>query len=189
MKSFSQFLYLISLPTLLFCSACSTTPDATDEPDLPKSRSSYEKLDHRKSYNDIDISSLVQELGLDQPLHEIGFREKSFNSCDIKSNRSEKPLCQRLYLGRVNFQVMCRDSTGTVEKVNLEPLDEGNLRWKRGTYKGYTRTNADGYGSIEFISTRSSMNQALYLYLGRKVARKSLKDMWKLILPKNWCLD
>ena len=188
MKSLFRLLFPIPLLVLFFCSACTTAPD-TEETDLPKSRSSYENLDHRKSYNDIDIASLVQELEMDQPVHEIGFTEKSFNSCDIKSNRSEKPICQRLYLGRVNFQVMCRDSTGTVEKVNLEPLDEGNLRWKQGRHRGYTRTNSMGYGSIEFISTRSSMNQALYLYLGRKVARKSLKDMWKLILPKNWCLD
>lgn len=188
MKYSSLCSFLISLSLLLLCNACVTTPE-TDEPDLPKSKSSYPNLDQRKSYNDIDILSLVRELEMDAPLQEIGFQEKSFNTCEVQSNRSEKPICQRLYLGKLNFQVMCRDSTGTVEKVNLEPLDHGNLKWKRGTHRGYARTNSMGYGSIEFVSTSSNMNQALYIYLGRKVARKSLKDMWKLILPKNWCLD
>lgn len=183
---------------LLYCSFiflchCTTTQEPTTPYDLPKSNSSYDDLyskpGNENSYNDIDIDSLVNELHMNSPFTKIGFIEKSFNSCQIKSNRSKKPLCRRLYLGKVNYHVMCRRSTGTVQKVTLRPLNQSQLRWKRGPYKGYTKTNASGFGTIYFISKKPSNNKAMYLYLGHKVARKRLQDMWKLILPNSWCIN
>ncbi len=170
---------------------CSSTP--TPKPIkklLPKSQSSY--LDASSGselqYNDIDVNQLLAELGMDHPNEQIGFQEQAFNTCEIKSNRSSNPDCQRLYLSRLNFQVMCRNSTGTVQKVNLKPLYSRKLRWKNKSGKrGYTSTNGQGFGSLGFISSYPANSGYLYLYLGSKVARKRFKDTWKLILPMSWC--
>lgn len=168
---------------------CTSTPPETKY-HLPKSRSSYYNSNQKSTaYNDIDILQLVDELNLNPPISSLGYKEKSFNTCQIKSNQSETPFCQRLYLGVVNFQVMCRQSTGTVQKVNLVPLHSQSLRWKSAGKRGRTQTNPKGYGQVSFISKYSSLRGHLYLYLGSKIARKRFHDQWKLILPKSWCLS
>ena len=183
-KSLSPWILFLGL----FIGACSTTPP-TPKVYLPKSQSSYSDKSYRsKKYNDIDVNALLTELKLDHPLEDIGYQERAFNTCGIDANRSKNPSCKRLYVGRLNFQVMCRDSTGTVSKVRLTPLNSKKLRWKKmGGKRGLTSTNSRGFGSLGFVSPYSSRNGHLYLYLGSKIARKRFNDRWKLILPKTWC--
>ena len=185
-NSFKSF-YLLLL--LLFFAACSTTPPKKTKVYFPKSQSSYsDKKSYGNRYNDIDVNALVEELDLNYPLSRLGYEERGFNTCKIKSNKSTSPSCKNLYLTRLNFQVMCRDSTGTVEKVNLTPLHSRKLRWKKkGGKRGVTATNSRGFGSLGFISNYPAKNGYLYLYLGSKIARKRFLDNWKLILPKSWC--
>jgi hypothetical protein len=139
------------------------------------------------SYNQINIPALVAELKLDYPLNQLGFREQSFDTCAIESNLSSKPQCQRLYLVRVNYHILCRNSTGTVDRVRLTPMDRRKLSWKYKGFRGLTTTTSQGMGSVGFISPKSSLNGHLYLYKGRRVARKSFQDQWKMVLPKEWC--
>jgi hypothetical protein len=181
------FLILISLQLI----KCSSTPEVVEpDIDLPKSHSNYVKSEVNSSaYNDIDITTLIEELEVNHPLSTLGYQERSFNSCSVKANRSTQPYCQQLYLGRINYQVMCRDSTGTVDRVTLTPLYSQKLRWKSGVIRGETKTNASGFGQVGFISPNSTAFGHLYLYLGSKIARKQFRDNWKLILPKSWCLD
>lgn len=180
-----RFLSFLSFLALL-CQ-CSTTPK---EPKiiLPKSQSSYStKGSGSDRYNDIDLNHLYMEMNMDHPVEDLGFQERSFDTCEVEANKSKKPFCQTLYVARLNFQVMCRDSTGTVERVNLTPLARKRLRWKGGLKRGSTSTNSKGFGSLGFISRRPASHGHLYLYLGSKIARKRFQDNWKLILPKNWC--
>lgn len=171
-----------------FCQ-CTTTPE-TPKVFLPKSQSSYSDRDHTtERYNDIDVNALLAELNMDHPIETIGFQERAFNTCQVASNRSQSPSCQQLYVARLNFQVMCRDSTGTVERVNLTPLNSQRLRWKKGAKRGVTSTNSSGFGSLGFVTRYPSSDGHLYLYLGSKIARKRFRDQWKLILPKSWCLS
>lgn len=176
---------------LLFLCHCATDPEPVANKEyLPKSQSSYVNQNHNSTrYNDIDLNALLDELNMNHPLETLGFQEQAFDTCQVSSNRSKTPYCQKLYVARLNFQVMCRDSTGTVEKVNLTPLTSQRLRWKRGRKRGLTSTNSQGYGSLGFVTRHPSKNGHLYLYLGSKIARKRFLDKWKLILPKSWCLS
>jgi hypothetical protein len=184
-KTFDPVFFLVLTLVLV---NCTTTPEKPPE-FLPKSQSSYNNQDNRSSrYNDIDVNALLTEVGLDHPLEQIGFQERAFNTCQVAANRSKRPLCQRLYVTRLNFQVMCRHSTGTVERVRLTPLTSQKLRWKKDRKRGFTSTNRSGFGSLGFITPYSSRNGHLYLYLGSKIARKRFLDQWKLILPHSWCL-
>ncbi len=172
---------------LVLCQ-CSTTPPPEKEVILPKSQSSYSNRDFRSNtYNDIDLNALLSELHLDHPVENIGFQERSFNTCQVEANRSKRPYCENLYVARLNFQVMCRDSTGTVERVNLTPLYSSQLRWKGASKRGITSTNSRGFGSLGFVTKTPSSSGHLYLYLGHKIARKRFRDRWKLILPQSWC--
>lgn len=179
------FLFL----TLLLQACASTPPPKPKKKFLPKSQSSYSDRNYRvQKYNDIDVNELLVELGMDHPMESVGFREKSFNTCQIESNHSPAPQCQQLYISRLNFQVMCRNSTGTVQSVQLTPLFSNKLRWKNKHGKrGLTSTNGRGYGSLGFISQYPANDGYLYLYLGSKIARKRFQDKWKLILPMSWC--
>ncbi len=180
---------LFSILLLALCH-CTTPPPEKQEVLLPKSQSSYVGAPSiSQQHNDIDVNALLHELEMNHPLETLGFQEKAFNTCEVKSNRSTAPLCKRLYVARLNFQVMCRESTGTVQKVNLTPLNSQKLRWKNGARRGFTSTDDRGYGSLGFVTRRPSSNGHLYLYLGSKIARKRFRDRWKLILPKSWCLS
>lgn len=173
---------------LLWLCSCATTIEKVPEKKLPVSNSSYYSANgHTQTYNDIDMNTLLQELQMDHPVEEIGFQEKYFNTCQVSANRSTNPDCQNLYVGRLNFHAMCRDSTGTVDTVQLTPLFTQQLNWKSGKKRGRAQTNANGFGSLDFISPQSSRNGHLYLYLGNKVARKQLLDKWKMVLPGTWC--
>jgi hypothetical protein len=182
-KKLALFVGLLSL-----CH-CESTPEKKKIL-LPKSQSSYSTQTQTRSlYNDIDVNALLVELGMDHPMEQVGFTERPFNTCQVKANRSPRPQCQRLYVTRLNFKLMCRHSTGTVERVNLTPLFTRKLRWKGGRMRGYTSTNSKGFGSLGFITPTSSRYGHLYLYLGSKIARKKFQDQWKLVLPESWCLD
>lgn len=155
---------------------------------LPKSEVQfYNSKKTSEQYNDIDIPALIEELKMNTPIEKIGYQEKAFDTCSIESNRSSAPLCQKLYLSHLNYQVMCRESTGTVNKVNLTPLSTQAMRWRSPGKRGYTKTNQQGYGQVGFISSNPASASYLYFYLGSKIARKRFSDQWKLILPKNWC--
>lgn len=180
--------HLRSLLLLLICCQCSTTPEKEKTVFLPPSESTYQSNPSSGNrYNDINLNDLFHELNMSHPLEKLGYQEKSFNTCQIQSNKSQRPLCKKMYVSRLNFHVMCRDSTGTVEKVTLEPLSQKMLRWKGGPKRGRTSTDSRGYGSLGFVSKYPSSNGHLYFYLGSKIARKRFKDNWKLILPKSWC--
>ncbi|MEM7646079.1 MAG: hypothetical protein AAF203_04145 [Pseudomonadota bacterium] len=183
----SRFLFFI---LLVFLCHCTTPPPPVLTPTLPKSGSSYQTRERTtRRYNDIDMDQLHRELRMGNRLETLGYQERAFNTCQVQANRSPNPYCQQLYYHRLNFQVLCRDSTGTVSHVNLSPLTTQNLRWKSGRMRGRTSTNGSGYGTLSFISQRSSRHGHLYLSLGRKMARKKLSDRWKLILPQSWCLS
>lgn len=172
---------------LLICQ-CSTTPERPKKIYLPKSQSSYQdqsRIDSR--YNDIDLNDLFYELQMDQPIERIGYQERVFDTCEVKANKSENPKCERLYVSRLNYHVMCRDSTGTVERVQLRPLSHKKLRWKSSRKRGFSSTNSKGYGSLGFITRSPASSSHLYFYLGSKIARKKFRDKWKLVLPKSWC--
>lgn len=182
------FFILISLSLL---TSCTTTPEEKPRQTyLPKSEVTYFKKDRqKKTYNRIDVPELMEELEMNSPPENVGYVEKSFNTCEVDANKSDHPSCQKLYLSRLNYQVVCRDSTGTVEKVNLTPMDSQKMRWRSPGKRGYTKTDKNGYGQVGFISRRPASQSYLYLHLGSKIARKRFKDNWKLVLPKSWCLD
>lgn len=176
--------------SLFLCHCTTPPPDQSEKKPtpLPRSQVSYDdSTDNLTPYNDIDILALTNELNMSRPIERIGYQEQSFNTCEVQANRSKSPSCKQLYLGQLNFQAMCRQSTGTVSRVTLTPLHKPRLRWKKGYKRGLTSTNSKGYGNLLFLSNRSSRNGHLYLYLGSKIARKKLQDRWKLILPRSWC--
>jgi len=172
---------------------CATDPvvqENQDEP-FPKSPPSvytqYKTVENQ--YNDIDLNSLSQELNMGRGIQTLGYDEKLFNTCKVKSNKSPRPYCENLYFSQLHFQMMCRDSTGTVDTVQLTPLFSDQLRWKSHGHKGFTQTNSQGFGRLDFVSKQSARQDHLYFYIGNKIARKSLKDFWKLILPQAWCAE
>ncbi len=183
--------FALILPILgLFFSGCVTDPviEKDDSELLPKSQSVYTNhVPQENQYNDIDMFSLANELNMSGNTKKLGYEEKIFNTCQIKSNRSPRPYCENLYFSQLHFHLMCRDSTGTVETVRLTPLSSNKLRWKSHGHRGLTQTNSQGFGKLDFVSKNSALRDHLYFYIGNKIARKSFNDYWKLILPQAWC--
>jgi hypothetical protein len=189
---FPSLLQMIIFQLVWMVLGCATLPPEAQKPQslqiLPESEKVFVQTpDVNGSFNQIDVEQLLHELDMDRPLSQLGFQEKSFNTCEIKSNNSTRPLCQRLYLVRLNFHILCRDSVGTVSTVNLQPFHSNRLRWRQQGFRGVTSTTPSGFGSLGFISPHSSAAGHLYFYLDGKIARKSLRDNWKLVLPQSWC--
>lgn len=188
----SYFRRTQALLCLVFIVRCGSTPKIEDvkRASLPPSEAEYRHANPRNGkYNQIDVGALLYELNMDRPLTQLGFTEKSFNTCAIKSNQSPTPYCQRLYLVRLNYQILCRKSTGTVTKVKLRPFYSKRLRWRHRGFRGQSETTQSGFGSLGFVSPKSAQQGRLYFYLDSKIALKRLSDNWKLVLPDSWCAN
>lgn len=155
---------------LVFTSACQTArkPEPEIEPAPPTEVQLQDKLGMRRSADD------------------LGFAEKSFNSCDQNTGTP----CRNQFFTVVHFQLLCRDSEGTVSNVPIEltPLHSDRVNWKLGSQNGNTRTDDQGYGQFYMVSDRSTRGQRLTLRIGKQFLGFTASDLTKVVLPKNFCI-
>jgi len=117
--------------------------------------------------------------------HDLGFAEKKFSACD----NSAGGLCKPQYFSVVHFQLLCRDSEGTVSNVpvHLTPLTSGRVKWQLGGLAGDTRTDAQGFGQFTLVSERPTRGQRLILRIGKQFMGFTVSDVSKVVLPQNFC--
>ena len=172
--------------TVLLLAGCST-PTPSEKP--PKKREFYtSKTTRRGQYNKIDLEQLASELHMENKNSETtGYREKVFNTCQTKANVSPTPNCQNLYLGVLSFQMLCRDEYRTIQSIDMMPIASTPIRWRQNRLRGNTQTDKGGYATLRFVSPRSARFGTMTLYLKGKIAKKRLKDNWRLYMPPHWC--
>jgi len=89
----------------------------------------------------------------------------------------------------VHFQLMCRDSEGTVSSVpvSLRPIVSPYITWSVGSQSGVTKTDRSGYGQFTFISGNTVKDRRLILRKGAHYVGLTVSEITKVVLPKNWC--
>ena len=158
-------------------SACSTTP----KPEV------IDVGDYKAEEIPRFEAHLQTRLGMVRAINSLGYEEQAFNPCQYGLKSDAK--CTKQYLTVLHFQLLCRDTEGTVTSapLTLTPITTDNINWKLVGKSGGTRTDAKGYGQLTFISPKSSKGQRLILRIGKQFLGFTASDMSKIVLPKNFC--
>ena len=130
---------------------------------------------------------LIRSLGLgDRPTEDLGAVEKTFNSCSIEPHPDP---CATRFVTLIHFQLLCRDTEGTVQDapVRPEPIGIDDLQWNVGELKGTSRTDDRGFGEIIALSDRSLLEQRLTLRMGPRFLGLTVGEITKVVLPNNFC--
>lgn len=127
---------------------------------------------------------LIEKLGMLRAPEDLGFSETRFEDC----NPSYSP-CRTRFFSVIHFQLLCRDSEGTVTEVPraLAPLVSEQIRWQLGGQNGLTKTDNKGYGQFSVTSDNSTEGQRLILRIGKQFMGFTASEVSKVVLPKNFC--
>lgn len=139
----------------------------------------------------IDYSSIQRELHLDRPAEQLGYTEKSFNTCDMGYGYSKSRNCRSLYMVVLNVRLMCRDSEGTISTIltdaDVAPIAGRTVRWNLKAVQGAVITDHQGYGQIVAVSPRSERKERIKLAVGSEFLYMRANEITKVITPKPWC--
>lgn len=165
------------LALFIFLAGCvSSPPPSSDAPiDQPGLRNTDPNQD------------LKGVLGMNRPVDELGFEEKPFNPCNYGA--AGPAGCGNQYFGVLHFQLLCRDSEGTVmdTPVALEAIVTDDVQWKVGGISGSTSTDERGYGQLSVVSARPSRGARLILRMGPQFVAFEVSEVSKIVLPRNFC--
>lgn len=173
--------------SLVLLSACQTGPTHPDE--NPDSYAPPPKVERPQdtSYR-LSLKEVQAKLKMQREPGELGFTEKQFNTCSAGLNQGG--ICRHQTFSVVHFQLLCRDSEGTVSNapVHLTPLTSDRVTWKIGNYTGNTQTDAQGYGQFLMLSEKTVRGQRLTLRMGRHFMGFTVSEVSKVVLPNNFCM-
>ena len=175
--------HLVAIGLVALAVAGCAAPETT--PDLPNTA-----VDHVGGPGNVPAvtseSALVKSLGLSRPADQLGAIEKTFNSCQLTPNVEP---CATRYITLVHFQLLCRDSEGTVSEtpVDLQPIATDDLKWNVQTLAGQSRTDDRGFGEIVALSDRSLLDAHVTLRMGSHFLGLTLGEITRVVLPSNFC--
>lgn len=171
-----KLLKLSPLALLIFA-ACQTTqkpvePPVAAEPPAPTPVMS--------------LGELQSTLGMDRSHDDLGYAERSFDSCQNRYTENEN--CGNRQLVVIHLRMQCRDSVGTVSQVNrIQPIASRNVKWNLGSLEGTVTTDSEGYGQVRTIASTSPRNQRLRLTIGKKYLGLTASEAQRIVAPGDWC--
>lgn len=160
-----------------------TAPAATTEKEAPKKFTNQELQ--------IDYNSVQRLLGLDRNITQLGYTERSFNTCQVGFGFPTDTNCITKYFVVIHFKLMCRDSDGTVlrqiEESDLKPLANQQLSWTLKNTQGKVRTDSNGYAQVVVVGPSSQKTERFRISSLKDFLLLRAGDIQRLIVPKNWC--
>ncbi len=195
----SKFLISTALLTLSACAHQEVTPQPAKEtkpserilwqPNLEKqgAEATSPTAQEKKAEKDrIDIVDIERRLNLDDKFYKLGFHEKSFNPC-LYGYKTK--TCERELFTIINFQVVCRDSEGTVQNTNhiLTPFALKPLHMKVGSHLDESQTDDKGYGQIRFLATSTAKESRFILSSPPFSLGLHAGEVKKIVVPSDWC--
>ncbi|MGZ5279091.1 MAG: hypothetical protein ACXWC9_04065 [Pseudobdellovibrionaceae bacterium] len=135
--------------------------------------------------------ALQTALGLDRPNSKLGLAERLFDTCQVGYGFSKSHNCRQRYFVVLHFQLMCRDSEGTVSEIvqaaDLIPNAKRNIRWTLKDFNGNISTDSDGYGQFRLLTIRSQKQQRLKLAVENDFLYLRAGEVTRLVTPRSWC--
>jgi hypothetical protein len=177
-------------------SACTSTPPRTESPvsrpaeNTQRPSPANGRIDSPETES-IDEPALQRSLGLEKPDSWLGYAEKAFDTCLAGYGYSKVHNCRAKHFVIVHFQMLCRDSEGTVSEVvksaDLIKNAGRNVRWSLGHLTGATETDGLGYGQIHVISSQSQKQARLKLVVENDFLYLRAGEVTKIVTPRSWC--
>lgn len=139
----------------------------------------------------IDYEGLAGSLGLNHPKQDLGYFEKTFETCDAGYGYSASNNCRREFFVAINFQILCRDSEGTVSvaiaRHEMKPLSGRAVKWAMRGASETMRLDGEGYGRIYRTFSRSQRAERLKLAADNDFVYVRAGEAKRLVVPRNWC--
>lgn len=138
----------------------------------------------------IDMLGLQRSLGLERPETELGYEEKTFDTCAVGYGYSSTHQCQKQNFVVLNFRLQCRDSEGTVQgvsKAELSAVVSDKVKWNFGKLEGFTKTNGEGFGQVRLISPVSLRERQIRITINGRFLAVSADELRRIVVPRNWC--
>jgi hypothetical protein len=157
----------------------------------PEAKPSVEVPAETSSEPSIDVWAIRRALKLDRQPSELGYKEASFNTCEMGYGYSSSNMCQRHTMAVIHTRIRCRDSEGTVSQAvgeaNLQPVT-GQIRWTIGNQSGITTADGEGYTQIVSIFPKSPANTRIKIAAGNQfLYLMHASEAGRLVVPKQWC--
>jgi hypothetical protein len=181
---------LLAISIGILLAGCASSPPKQDNSiTAPAEHSKSSKNEAGPQSQPADFESMQKRLGLHRDFHELGYAEKPFDNCETESG--ESTLCRRQFMVVIHFQLLCRDSEGTVSEVlsrsDMKPISERQVNWNLKGNAGDIQTDSSGFGQIRTIASVSPRGQRLKLAVGNETLYLKAGEITRVVTPKPWC--
>ena len=190
-----SFLLLTSfLFSLLLISSCATPPAPVIVKKAPPVVAAPKEFVPTLQLSDdgplIDMIGLQNYLGLGRAHETLGYQDKAFQTCQV-GNGYPSDHCQKKHLVVIHFQLMCRDSEGTISKIltvaDLQPVARRPVIWTLKNMSSTVQTDSDGYGQITIVTSETQSQQRLKLSVGNDFLYTRAGEITRVATPPSWC--
>ncbi len=139
----------------------------------------------------IDVDGLKTFLKLNRKHDRLGFVEKKFNTCEVGYGYSATHNCRTKTFVVLNFQLLCRESEGTVTEAltpqDLRAISNQDVKWKMKNLAGRLITDGEGYGQIATLSNQSQRFERLKLSVRNDFLYMKAGELTQMVTPQSWC--
>ncbi len=179
-----------------FFAACASRPESQST--LPSDSEMFPELRERRVYRSgeaapiiVDYDGLQKSLGMLRPQSVYGYAEKEFATCDVGYGYSSTHQCRTNIFVVVGFQLLCRDSEGTVSTTlrydDMRPLASKTVTWELKGDRGHVVLDSMGRGQFRGVYSSSPRDQRLKISSGNDFLYMQAQAMKRIITPANWC--
>jgi hypothetical protein len=139
----------------------------------------------------IDYLGLHRALGMERTKEDLGYAEKSFDTCSVGYGYSSSNNCRREVFIAIHFQILCRDTDGTISNAvareDMKPLSGRSLKWTLKGARGVLRLDGEGFGQIKTAVSNSQRLERLKIAVDNDFVYLRAGEVKRLVTPKNWC--
>lgn len=193
MTIYFRSLLLLGLSTALINCASQQVyiPMQATEPEAKKRTEVTRYLASDSSAINVDYYGIQKELGMVRSADTLGFEEKKFNTCEIGYGYSPTKDCQTQYFTVLQFQLLCRDTEGTIShtvtSAQMQPLSNRNIRWQMNGTNGDLLTDSYGYGQIITVSKKTQTKNYIKMISNNDFLYTKLNEIRRIVTPSPWC--
>lgn len=173
----------------VFIGACASSPKV--EGPLVPSKDEKISATLPELNRPIDYISLQRSLGLSREFDNLGYAERSFNTCQAGYGYSSSRGCRQETLAVIHFQLLCRDSEGTISttlsREDMRPLSLRSIKWTLKEARGTIQLDSEGYGQIQMVFRNSPKYQRVKLSSANENLYMKAGEITRVITPQDWC--
>lgn len=177
--------------TFLLLTHCTSAPKAENHASHRPPTNTSAHPPHAEQGLNIDVFGLQKGLGLSRNIESLGFIERKFNTCDAGYGFSRSHNCHSKYFVVIHFQLLCRDSEGTISTAlkasDMRPISRRSVNWIIKPLSGRLETDSYGFGQIRLISSQSQKQQRLKLAVGNDFLYMRANEITQVVTPQPWC--